>query len=101
MATKQKGEVEKDMLFFYFFLSCLKFEHLINGNKNLTSCKLQNPTLAVAIGHLSLLSWIQSTYSTKSIFTGRAVMRVDTYLEDRPQFAHDLYHLHIIIMSIC
>lgn len=27
--------------FYFFFLSYLKFEHLINGNKNLTLCKLQ------------------------------------------------------------
>lgn len=31
-----------------------------------------------------------------NIFGGRAVTRVDTHLEDVLQFAHDLYHLHII-----
>lgn len=32
----------------------------------------------------------------RNIFTVRAVMHVDTHLEDLLQFAHDLYHLHVI-----
>lgn len=58
-------------------------------------------TLASATGHLSLLSLFQSTYSDDYIFTVRAVMRVDTYLEDLLRFAHDLYHLHVIMVGLC
>lgn len=84
-----------------FRLCCLRFNRLINTNEKLDCTEVAALTLTSATGHLSLLSRVQSTYSDDYIFTVRAVMRVDTYLEDPLRFAHDLYHLHIIMVGLC
>lgn len=69
--------------------------------KKLNCTEVAGLTLTSATGHESPLSRVQSTYSDDYIFTVRAVMRVDTYLEEPLRFAHDLYHLHIIMVGLC
>ena len=78
-------------------LSSFKHLHKRLQKKKIQLCVSYNIRLWVfAIGHLSLLTEVQNTYSTEIFFTRRAVTCVETHLEDLQQFAHDLYHLHVI-----
>lgn len=99
--TKHLLQLKGVSFAFFFPLCCLRLNHLINTSKKLNRTKVAGLTLTSATGHLSPLSRVQSTYSDDYIFTARAVMRVDTYLEDPLRFAHDLYHLHIIMVGLC
>ncbi len=69
---------------------------LLKPIKNLTTCKLQNQPLGLCNRSFELLVQDPKYIFNRNIFTGRAVMRVDAHLEDFLQFAHDLYHLHVI-----
>lgn len=89
------------LLSLFFAPCCLTFNHLINTDKKLNCTEVAGLTLASTTGRCSPLSRVQSTYSDDYIFAVRAVMRVDTFLEEPLRSAHDLYHLHIIMAGLC
>lgn len=85
-----------ELMFPPFFLpfSVSSVERLIKANKNsyyalVTKSDLCNRSLEPLVRGPKYIF-------NRNIFTGRAVTRVDTQLEDLLQFAHDLYHLHVI-----
>lgn len=85
-----------ELMFPPFFLpfSVSSVERLIKADKNsyyalVTKSDLCNRSLEPLVRGPKYIF-------NRNIFTGRAVTRVDTQLEDLLQFAHDLYHLHVI-----
>ena len=105
MTTKQ-GEMKKansaysfNFFFFPFPVSSLKILLLPIKTRLHVSYKFRLWPLQQVICASSLGSKVHIQQNNN--FTGRAVMRVEIYLEDHPQFAHDFYHLHNIILRMC
>lgn len=80
-----------------FKTSCPWSGRLNNAKENVVSPKSDKPEFVLRSGSFEPPVWDPMyIFSTENTCTGRPVRRADTYLEDPPQFAHDLYHLHVI-----
>lgn len=80
-----------------FKTSCLWSGRLNNAKENVASPKSDKSEFVLRSGSFEPPVWDPMyIFKAENTCTRRPVRRADTYLEDPPQFAHDLYHLHVI-----